>query len=79
MAIEYKDEYEPERIVIDLDGPDGNAWVLMGYATRWARQLHLDGEKITKEMRSDDYENLLKVFDSYFGEYVTLLRSRKGD
>ncbi len=59
-------------IVIDLTGPEGNAFCLMSYAHKFARQLGLDGYAITKEMRSGDYENLLKVFDSYFGDYVIL-------
>ena len=61
-------------LVIDITGPDGNAFALMGYASRFARQLGLDGSTITKEMRSGDYENLLQVFDKYFGDYVILER-----
>lgn len=71
MAILSK---QPRRIVIDLSGPDGNAFVLMGYATRYARDLGLDGKAITAEMRSGDYENLINVFDKYFGEYIDLER-----
>jgi uncharacterized protein (DUF697 family) len=59
-------------IVIDLTGPEGNAFCLMGYAKKFARQLNLDGSAITAEMMTGDYENLLKVFDSYFGDYVIL-------
>lgn len=61
-------------IVIDLTGPDGNAFVLMGYAKGYARQLGMDPNSIIKEMMSGDYENLLKVFDGYFGDYVILER-----
>ncbi len=72
MVIRKKVDSGP--IVIDLTGPEGNAFCLMGYANKFARQLGLDGSAITKEMRSGDYENLLKVFDSYFGDYVILER-----
>ncbi len=72
MVIRKKEDSGP--IVIDLTGPDGNAYSLMAYAKRFARQLGLDDAAITKEMRSGDYENLLKVFDSYFGDYVILER-----
>jgi len=61
-------------IVIDLTGPDGNAFVLMGYAKRFAKQLDLDADVIIKEMKSGDYENLLQVFDNYFGAFVILER-----
>lgn len=59
-------------LVIDLTGPDGNAYALMGYASRFAKQLGLDGEAITTEMMAGNYDNLLQVFDSYFGDYVIL-------
>lgn len=61
-------------IIIDLTGPDGNAYALMAYARRFARQLNLDGETIINEMMSGDYEHLLEVFDNAFGEYVILER-----
>ena len=61
-------------IVIDLTGPDGNAFVLLGKATNLAKQLKFDAKKITTEMMSGDYEELLEVFDRYFGDYVILER-----
>ena len=61
-------------IEIDLTGPDGNAFVLLGYAKNFARQLDLDFNEIRKEMTSGDYENLLEVFDSHFGSFVILYR-----
>tara|TARA_R110001583_G_C5383514_1_gene383968 strand:- start:64 stop:288 length:225 start_codon:yes stop_codon:yes gene_type:complete len=59
-------------IVIDLTGPDGNAFALMGYAKRFAKQLKLDGDKIIKEMTKGDYNELLETFDGYFGDFVIL-------
>jgi hypothetical protein len=61
-------------IVIDLTGPDGNAFALMGYAKKLANQLDLDSTKIIQEMMSGDYENLLEVFDNAFGDFVILER-----
>lgn len=60
--------------VIDLTGPEGNAFCLLGYAYRYAKQLGLNGKEITKEMQSGDYENLLEVFEKYFGDYVIMER-----
>jgi hypothetical protein len=59
-------------IIIDLTGPDGNAFALMGYARKLAKQLDLDSTKIIQEMMSGDYENLLEVFDNAFGDFVIL-------
>ena len=58
--------------VIDLDGPDGNAFALMGLAGSLATTLGLGGDKIITEMKSGDYKNLVKTFDEYFGSYVVL-------
>ena len=63
-----------KELVIDLTGPDGNAYALMAFAERFARQLGLNSEKIIEEMMASDYENLLQVFDSNFGSYVILER-----
>ena len=32
--------------VINLDGPDGNAFALLGYASQWAKDLELNKDKI---------------------------------
>ena len=64
-------------IVIDLTGPEGNAFVLMGYAKRYAKQLGMSGakaERIVYEMQSGDYENLINVFDKHFGDFIILER-----
>ena len=68
----------PHDIVIDLDGPDGNAFVLLGSAKRFARQLcynDIETDSMLADMRSSDYEHLLEVFDKHFGDFVILERS----
>ena len=74
MAIKSKEELKDRGIEIDLSGPDGNAFVLLGKASSFAKQLGLDWEDIKKDMTSGDYEHLLEVFDREFGSYVTLYR-----
>jgi len=61
-------------ITIDLTGPQGNAFYLLGTANNLAKQLGLNGKKIMEEMKSSDYENLLQVFDKNFGSIVTLYK-----
>ena len=60
--------------IIDLTGTEGNAWVLLGYARNYAKKLGLNGDTIMEEMTAGDYENLLTVFDSYFGDFVIMER-----
>jgi hypothetical protein len=69
-----KKKNESFGIEIDLTGPDGNAFVLLGMAARFAKQLGLDGKAIQAEMMSGDYENLVNAFDKNFGHFVTLYR-----
>lgn len=71
--IKYK-KMKTGPVEIDLTGPDGNAFNLIGIAGNLAKQLDLDKKKIQSEMMSGDYENLIKVFDKHFGEFVTLYR-----
>ena len=73
MAIKSKSEM-PNGRSIDLTGPDGNAFVLLGQAKKYARQLDMDFSEIKKEMTSGDYENLINTFEKYFGSFVTLYR-----
>ena len=61
-------------LVIDLTGPDGNAFCLLGLADKWSKKLGLDKDKIYKEMTNSDYENLVQTFDKYFGNYVIIER-----
>ena len=61
-------------ITIDLTGPQGNAFYLLGTARNLAKQLGLNGTEIMEEMKSGDYENLINTFDNYFGNIVTLYR-----
>lgn len=61
-------------IIVDLTGPEGNAFVLRGFAEKWSKQLGLDYKKIDSEMAEGDYEHLLQVLDKYFGEFVIFER-----
>jgi hypothetical protein len=70
----FRAKEDKTEIVIDLTGPDGNAFFLLGTAGNLAKQLGLNEDSVTKEMMGGDYENLLKVFDKYFGDFVVLER-----
>jgi hypothetical protein len=70
MSVELK--FKNKKITIDLDGPQGNAFALMGYALTLSRSFQLNGNTIVDEMKSGDYINLLKVFDDNFGDAVVL-------
>ena len=60
-----REKIEKKEIIIDLTGPDGNAFALMGSAKRLAKWLGLDSDKILLEMRSGDYENFLSRTAAY--------------
>ena len=62
------------KIEIDLLGPEGNAFALLGIARDLAIKLDLDWNYIHTEMTSGDYENLLQVMEHYFGNLIVMYR-----
>ena len=66
-----------KRLVIDLTGPDGNAFMLLGIASNLGKQLGLSKEEIEEikgRMTSGDYENLIEEFNKAFGTVCDLER-----
>ena len=63
-----------KKLSVDLTGPEGNAFVLIGYARKWSKQLELNPDEVEKEMMSGDYENLVSVLEKHFGSVVTFYR-----
>ena len=74
MAIKSSKDLNKSKMKIDLRGPEGNAYMLLGIARNLARQLSKDWDPIRTKMTSGDYENLIKVFDKEFGDYADLYR-----
>ncbi len=72
--IKDREELVDRGIEIDLGGPQGNAFYLIGVAKNLSKQLSIDGDEITTEMMRGDYNHLLEVFEEHFGNFVTLYR-----
>ena len=66
--------------VIDLQGSQGNAFALMGIAEDWLRQMGKRDEfrGMRTEMMSGDYNNLLRVFQTKFGDLVEYANAPEG-
>jgi hypothetical protein len=71
-------EKQPQNeIVIDLTGPQGNAFALMGMVNNFGSQLgwtKVRCQELINEMMDGDYEHLIQVFDREFGHFVILER-----
>tara|TARA_B100002019_G_scaffold290441_1_gene308160 strand:+ start:2328 stop:2558 length:231 start_codon:yes stop_codon:yes gene_type:complete len=70
-------ELDKGKIKIDLRGPDGNAFFILGIASKISKTLgHTKDEieAIQNDMKSSDYEHLIEVFDKHYGDYVDLYR-----
>ena len=65
---------KPTKLEIDLTGPEGNVFILIAYAKRFAKQLELPVGEIQSDMMSSDYEHAVSVFEKHFGSFVTLYR-----
>lgn len=67
-------KHRVQNIIIDIDGPQGNAYCLLGMALHLCDELNWNekSKNIQDEMTSGDYINLVKTFDKYFGDFVIL-------
>ena len=62
-------------IVLDLDGPEGNVFNIIGTATMLGRNCGYkedDIKTMVEEMKSGDYINALTVFNKNFGSFVVM-------
>ena len=72
MAIISKDT--TKKLTIDLTGPQGNAFYLLGTASKLCKQLEIDDTIVLEDMKSGDYEHLITRFDYHFGHLIDLER-----
>ena len=66
--------YMNDEIIIDLNGPDGNAFVLLGIAKDLSHQNKFSWDSVYTEMTKSDYEHLIQVMENYFGDQILFLR-----
>lgn len=76
MTIRSIEEYPKGKVKVDLTGPGGNAFSLLALATQYGKIMYgkEETDRILTEMKALDYENLIQVFDEYFGCYIDLYR-----
>ena len=70
------------RVEVNLNGPDGNAFALMSKTKYLGVKLNLSKDEIdtiVKEMMSGDYDNLVEVFKTNFGQLVRLVKIENGE
>jgi len=75
MAILTKDTTRKQ--VIDLTGPQGNAFYLLGLAVKLCNQIGFSGlgtTGILDDLKGGDYEHLITRFDYHFGDVIDLER-----
>lgn len=60
----------PTGLVIDLSGPTGNIFYLLGVCNRLIRELCLaaeETEQLAKELENKDYNSRLDIMQKWFG------------
>lgn len=64
------------KLRIDLTGPDGNAFMLLGITKGLCKQNDMSEQwpAICADMQSSDYEHLLSVMEKYFGSIIIMER-----
>jgi len=59
---------------IDLRGPEGNAYALLGIAKRAFNDLKWENwDEVRKDMTSSDYDHLVEVFNDHLSEFYELI------
>lgn len=74
MSIKIKED-KFTKIEIDLNGPNGNVFVLISTAKNIMNRLkypEVEKSNVISEMKSSDYSNAVRTFHSYFKDYVEL-------
>ena len=71
-----KKQPQKGKIVIDLTGPQGNAFYLLAVVQKTFDRsgAHELGKSICEEMKKGDYDHLVKTFDMYLGDHFILER-----
>lgn len=67
------------KVTIDVSGPQGNAFALLGMARSIAAQLGWTKEAIEallERMQADDYDELVAVMDEELGEHIKFIGRR---
>lgn len=78
MAIKINNK--KEKITLDLNGPDGNAMVLISLGGEILEKMGHSKEEVAEFrglMMSNNYEYIVKHFDREFGDYVDLIMSQE--
>lgn len=63
-----------DKIEIDLLGPEGNAFALLGIAKDLSHKLGENWDEVHANMTAADYEWLIQTMDHYFGDYIIMYR-----
>ncbi len=73
-----KQKIAPRKPVIDLDGPDGNVFQILAMAKTMCNRLDWDYDKFDAEVKffADSYEDVIGLFDSWFGDYCDMETSQ---
>lgn len=77
--IKNRSELQVRKREIDLSGPEGNVFALMGIGAMFAKILNREGitkdwSKIQNDMMSSDYDNAVNVMEREFGDFIIMYR-----
>lgn len=62
--------HKPLLYLGNLDGPEGNVFVILGRAAKVAKENGMDWEAISAEAKSGDYQHVLDTMRKHFDAQV---------
>lgn len=73
MTIHSTSMPQPDKVQLNLSGPEGNAFAILAYASQYGKKLYPDTyQSILDDMKSQDYDHLIATFDRHFGDYFDI-------
>ena len=72
-----REEMVPKKLEIDLSGPGGNAFFLLGLVGQLGISLGMSRKKIKliqDEMMLSSYDMLVETLDKYYGDYIVIYK-----
>jgi len=74
-------EKRRDKVEIDLTGPQGNVFNLIGVAMDLGREInrrrggnYIDVKAIQEDMMSEDYDHAIEVLEKHFGDHIIMYR-----
>lgn len=69
----HKEILDKEKVIIDLGGPEGNVFSLIGMASVLLKKLGKNPDFVVQNMKEKDYNHALSIFEQNLGHVTKFI------